>query len=129
MCFQSTDEIDGMLNTLSDPLPLCLSEQRVILCCDADVVSPQRFLPASGPVRFFYSGTKPIMHCRGHAHTLRREIRKDTFFSGVDDSAAAALHSQPNARVNSCFLYACIAVCFGPGLLDSDPCWFFILAI
>lgn len=95
-------------------------------------VSLQHALSASGPVQCFYSGTKPIMQCRGHAHTLMRETRKDTFFSGVDDSAAAAaaaLHYQPNTRVNYCFLYVCSAVLLTHVLWTQTPSGFLILVI
>lgn len=92
-------------------------------CC----VSLQHALRASGPVQRFYSGTKPVMHCHGHAHTPMRETRKDTFFFHQRRRLSSS-STQPNVGVSACFLCACRAVCFDLDALDS--CWFFfILAI
>ena len=97
----------------------------MILLCDTDVVFPCSVLfEHQGLSSIFYSGTQPVMHCHGHAHTPMRETRKDTFFffCSVDDSAAAP---SPTSGVNACFLCACRAVCFD---LDAlDPCCFFVV--
>lgn len=87
-------------------------------CC----VSLQHALRASGPVQRFYSGTKPVMHCHGHAHTPMRETRKDTFFF-LQRRRLSSSSTQPNVGVSACFLCACRAVCFDLDALDS--CWFF----
>ena len=97
----------------------------MILLCDTDVVFPCSVLfEHQGLSSIFYSGTQPVMHCHGHAHTPMRETRKDTFFffCSVDDSAAAP---SPTSGVNACFLCACRAVCFDLNALD--PCCFFVV--
>lgn len=86
---------------------------QLILWCSTDALSPCSMLSQHQGLS---SSTKPIMHCRGHAHTLMRETRKDKFFCRVDD-LATALHraaTQLNMRVNSCSLCARSALCFDP---------------
>lgn len=107
-----------MLNTPSDPLPLNLSvctERHygvTLMLCFPAACS----LSASGSVQCFSFGTKPIMHCRGHAHTLMRVTRKDTYFCNVVDSAGG-LHTaapKPTLRLSLVFLCAPSAACFDP---------------
>lgn len=72
-------------------------------------------------VQCFCSGTKPIMHCHGRAHTPMRETRTDTFFLQRRRLSGS---SQPKAGVSSCFPCACSAVRVDPGALHSDLCCF-----